>query len=93
VASLKNRNGRDRVVQRFMDKYPQTKEFEVRVMDLLLYLLPHYIREGKSYLTVAVGCTGGRHRSVALAERVAEDLENEGYKTKLVHRDIGRLSA
>jgi UPF0042 nucleotide-binding protein len=93
VASLKNRNGRDRVVQRFMDKYPQTKEFEVRVMDLLLYLLPHYIREGKSYLTVAVGCSGGLHRSVALAERVAEDLENEGYKTKLVHRDIGRLSA
>jgi RNase adapter protein RapZ len=93
VASLKNKNGRDRVVQRFMDQYPQTKEFEVRLMDLFLYLLPHYIREGKSYLTIAIGCTGGRHRSVALAERIASDLENEGYKTKLAHRDIGKLSA
>ena len=93
VASLKNKNGRDRIVQRFMDKYPQTKEFEVRLMDLILYLLPHYIREGKSYLTVAVGCTGGRHRSVALGERIADELENEGSKTKLVHRDIGKLSA
>jgi UPF0042 nucleotide-binding protein len=93
VANLKNKNGRDRIVQRFMDKYPQTKEFEVRLMDLILYLLPHYIREGKSYLTVAIGCTGGRHRSVALAERIAGDLENEGYKTKLAHRDIGKVSA
>ena len=75
-----------------MDSYPQTKEFEVRVMDLLLYLLPHYIREGKSYLTIGVGCTGGHHRSVALAERLASDLENEGYKIKLVHRDIGKQS-
>jgi RNase adapter protein RapZ len=93
VAKLKNKTGRDEGVQRFMDSYPQTKEFEVRVVDLLLYLLPHYIREGKSYLTIGIGCTGGRHRSVALAERISGDLDNEGYKTKLVHRDIGRLSA
>ena len=87
---LKHKTGRDALVQRFMDSYPQTKEFEVRVMDLLLYLLPLYLREGKSYLTIAIGCTGGRHRSVALAERIASDLSNEGYKTKLVHRDIGK---
>jgi RNase adapter protein RapZ len=93
VAKLKNKTGRDHGVQRFMDSYPQTKEFEVRVMDLLLYLLPHYIREGKSYLTIGIGCTGGRHRSVALAERLTSDLNSEGYKTKLVHRDIGRASA
>jgi RNase adapter protein RapZ len=92
VAKLKNKNGRDRAVQRFMDTYPQTKEFEVRLTDLLLYLLPHYIREGKSYLTIAIGCTGGRHRSVALAERISSDLSAEGYKTKLAHRDIGKLS-
>lgn len=92
VARLKSKTGRDRSVQKFMDSYPQTKEFEVRVMDLLLYLLPHYIREGKSYLTIGVGCTGGHHRSVALAERLASDLENEGYKIKLVHRDIGKQS-
>jgi RNase adapter protein RapZ len=93
VARLKQKTGRDAGVQRFMDKYPQTKEFEVRVVDLMLYLLPHYIHEGKSYLTIGIGCTGGRHRSVALAERIASDLQNEGYKAKLVHRDIGRLSA
>ncbi len=90
VANLKNKNGKDAPVQRFMDGYPQTKEFEVRVMDLLLYLMPHYIHEGKSYLTIAIGCTGGRHRSVALAERIASDLAGEGYKTKLSHRDIGK---
>jgi UPF0042 nucleotide-binding protein len=90
VPRLKSKTGRDRAVQRFIDKYPQTREFVARVMDLLLYLLPHYIREGKSYLTIAIGCTGGRHRSVALAERITKDLSSEGYKTKLVHRDIGR---
>jgi len=90
VANLKNKNGKDAPVQRFMDGYPQTKEFEVRVMDLLLYLMPHYTHEGKSYLTIAIGCTGGRHRSVALAERIASDLAGEGYKTKLSHRDIGK---
>jgi len=92
VAKLKSRTGRDRAVQNFMDKYPQTREFVTRLMDLLLYLLPHYIREGKSYLTIAIGCTGGRHRSVALAERIDDALSAQGYKTKLVHRDIGRVS-
>ena len=86
---LKNKTGRDNAVQRFMDSYPQTKEFMDRLLDFLLYLLPHYLREGKSYLTIAVGCTGGRHRSVALAERLVKALDNEGYKTKIVHRDIG----
>ncbi len=89
VARLKHKTGRDRAVQHFMDKYPQTKEFFDRVIDLLLYLLPHYIREGKSYLTVAIGCTGGRHRSVALAERIGQALAAEGYKAKTVHRDVG----
>jgi UPF0042 nucleotide-binding protein len=89
VARLKSKTGRDIAVQRFMDSYPQTKEFTNRVMDLLLYLLPHYIREGKSYLTIAIGCTGGRHRSVALAERIGQGLASEGYKTKIAHRDVG----
>ena len=92
VARLKSKTGRDPMVLRFMDSYPQTKEFMNRLKDLLLYLLPHYIREGKSYLTIAIGCTGGRHRSVALAEQVASALASEGYKTKLAHRDIGKPS-
>ncbi len=90
VRRLKSKTGRDQAVRRFMDHYPQTQEFVKRLMDLLVYLLPHYIREGKSYLTIAIGCTGGRHRSVALAEQISEALSREGYRTKLTHRDIGR---
>jgi UPF0042 nucleotide-binding protein len=93
VVRLKNKTGRDRAVQHFMDSYPQTKEFTDRVMDLLLYLLPQYIREGKSYLTIAVGCTGGRHRSVALAERIGKALEREGYKTKIAHRHLAHSAS
>jgi UPF0042 nucleotide-binding protein len=55
---------------------------------LLTYLIPHYIREGKSYLTIAFGCTGGKHRSVMLAESVRKSLEKRGYSAKVVHRDI-----
>ena len=90
VARLKNRTGRDVGVRRFMEAYPQTHEFMSRLMDLLLYLLPQYVREGKSYLTISIGCTGGRHRSVFLTEEVAKALVQEGYKTKVMHRDIGR---
>ncbi|HLW78853.1 MAG TPA: RNase adapter RapZ, partial [Terriglobia bacterium] len=90
VPRLKSKTGRDPAVRRFMDRYPQTEEFVKRLMDLLFYLLPHYIREGKSYLTIAIGCTGGRHRSVALAEQIGQDLGRDGYRVKLAHRDIGR---
>jgi len=90
VPRLKNKTGRDVGVHRFMDSFPQTQEFTSRLMNLLLYLLPQYVREGKSYLTIAIGCTGGRHRSVYLAEEVANVLVHEGYKTKISHRDIGR---
>ena len=90
VPELKKKTGRDATVRQFMDSYPQTREFMTRLMNLLVYLLPQYVQEGKSYLTIAVGCTGGRHRSVALAERVATDLRGEGYKTRVSHRDIGR---
>jgi UPF0042 nucleotide-binding protein len=55
---------------------------------LLAYLIPHYIGEGKSYLTVALGCTGGRHRSVMLAEVIRRSLKRRGYATKVVHRDL-----
>ncbi len=90
VPRLKNKTGRDVGVKRFMDSHPQTREFLSRLMDLLLYLLPQFIREGKSYLTIAIGCTGGHHRSVYLAEEVASALIHEGYKTKASHRDIGK---
>lgn len=90
VAGLKHKTGKDRAVQRYMDRFAQTGEFMERLANLLLYVLPHYAREGKSYLTIAFGCTGGRHRSVAMAERAVRMLHEEGYKARLTHRDIGR---
>jgi UPF0042 nucleotide-binding protein len=92
VPRLKPKTGRDPSVQRYLESFPQTREFMKRFLDLLLYLLPNYVREGKSYLTIAVGCTGGRHRSVALAEQTAKALAHEGFRTKVLHRDIGRSS-
>jgi len=56
-------------------------------------LIPHYIREGKSYLTVALGCTGGRHRSVALAETIRQGLQKKGYSAKVVHRDLDKTAS
>ena len=69
------------------------KEFIQRIGELLVYLLPHYIREGKSYLTIGFGCTGGQHRSVMIAEEVRKKLEQAGYKVKVTHRDSAPVSA
>lgn len=93
VSGLREKTGRDPAVKKFINSQSQTRELVARLSDLLFYLLPHYIREGKSYLTIAIGCTGGRHRSVAIAERIASMLEDGGYKIKISHRDIKRNSA
>ena len=90
VPELKSKTGRDAEVGRFMDQSPAAGEFLRRTSDLLLYLLPLFIREGKSYLTIAIGCTGGRHRSVLVAERLASMLASKDYATKVTHRDIAR---
>jgi UPF0042 nucleotide-binding protein len=90
IPGLKSKTGQDAVVQRYMDSFPSTREFIKHLMSLLFYLLPNYMQEGKSYLTIAIGCTGGRHRSVAMAEKVGHALAGEGYKTKVSHRDIGK---
>lgn len=79
--------GKDPKVARYIKQFPQTQEFIGRISSLLVYLLPHYIREGKSYLTIAFGCTGGQHRSVMIAEDVAKRLKKAGYRVKVVHRD------
>lgn len=90
TARLRRFTGRDPAVQKYIRSFPQTGEFLRRLEGLLIYLMPHYIGEGKSYLTIAFGCTGGRHRSVMLAESVAKSLEKRGYSTKVVHRDIDK---
>lgn len=87
VPEFRALTGRDPKVAKYIRSFPQTKEFIQRISDLLVYLLPHYIREGKSYLTIAFGCTGGQHRSVMIAEDVAKHLHKPGYRVKVVHRD------
>jgi UPF0042 nucleotide-binding protein len=79
--------GRNPQVARYILSFPQTKEFIARISELLVYLIPHYIREGKSYLTIAFGCTGGKHRSVLITEEVKKRLAKAGYNVKVVHRD------
>jgi RNase adapter protein RapZ len=93
IPRLRPFSGKDRKVARYIRSFPQTREFLRRVEGLLRYLIPHYITEGKSYLTVAVGCTGGRHRSVALAEVIAHDLQRRGYSAKIVHRDLEKSAS
>jgi UPF0042 nucleotide-binding protein len=90
VPEFRKLTGRDKKVIGYLNQFPQTKEFLDRVSDLLLFLLPHYIREGKSYLTIAFGCTGGQHRSVMIAEEMRRRLAEKGYQAKTAHRDIQR---
>ena len=89
VPALRRRTGRDRVVAQFMERDSSSREFMDRLEDYLRYVLPHYIAEGKSYLTIAIGCTGGRHRSVMIAERFKKALgEIDGARVRVRHRDI-----
>jgi UPF0042 nucleotide-binding protein len=87
VPEFRPLTGRDPRVARYIRSFPQTREFVKRISDLLVYLIPHYIHEGKSYLTIAFGCTGGQHRSVMIAEEVGKHLRRPGYRVKVVHRD------
>jgi UPF0042 nucleotide-binding protein len=88
VQEFRPLTGRHPKVAKYIRGFPQTTEFLDRITQLLQFLLPHYIEEGKSYLTVAFGCTGGQHRSVMIAEEMRKRLAKEGYRVKVVHRDI-----
>jgi UPF0042 nucleotide-binding protein len=90
VPRLKPLTGRDRPVVAYLRRTPETEGFLKRARAFLLYMLPRYIREGKSYLTVAIGCTGGRHRSVMVANALAEDLAAKGFPVKVRHRDVAQ---
>lgn len=82
--------GRNPEVARYIKRFPQTAEFIDRITELLVYLLPHYIEEGKSYLTISFGCTGGHHRSVAIADEIRRRLARAGYEVKTTHRDLAK---
>lgn len=88
VPAFRPKTGKDKQVADYVMAFPQTKEFLERTTEMLLFLLPHYIQEGKSYLTVAFGCTGGQHRSVAIAEEIRKRLERQNYRVKIAHRDM-----
>lgn len=90
VPELKERTGQDDAVREFVLDRDETREFLVRYFQLLDFLLPLYEREGKAYLTIAVGCTGGRHRSVAIAREVFAHIEAAGRWAHLTHRDIAK---
>ena len=87
IPKFKKLTGRHPSVARYIRSFPQTIEFIDRISQLLVYLLPHYIREGKSYLTIAFGCTGGHHRSVMIADQIRKNLADAGYRVKVTHRD------
>jgi UPF0042 nucleotide-binding protein len=90
VPEFREKTGKDPKVAAYIESFPQTGEFLEKVTELMLYLLPHYIKEGKSYLTVGFGCTGGQHRSVMMAEEMTKRLAKAGYQVKAVHRDSPR---
>jgi UPF0042 nucleotide-binding protein len=90
VDGLRAFDGRDARVRNFVVEHDATRGFLDRLESLLEFLLPRYQREGKAYLTIAIGCTGGRHRSVALVEELRGFLNGQGFTPTVVHRDVER---
>jgi RNase adapter protein RapZ len=90
IPAFRPYTGRHPQVAKYIRSFPQTQEFIDRISALLVYLIPHYMREGKSYLTIGFGCTGGQHRSVLIAEEVKKRLAKAGYRVKVLHRDSPR---
>ncbi len=90
VEGLRPLDGRSAAVREFLDARPEAREFLARLKELLDFLIPHYASEGKSYLTITIGCTGGKHRSVALAEQIREHFEKNGVPVSVTHRDLGK---
>ncbi len=90
VPELKPKTGLDPAVAAYIEKDPETDPFFERLLDFAGYLLPRYEKENKSYLSIGVGCTGGRHRSVYIAERLAEALRGKNYPVRVRHRDADR---
>ena len=82
--------GEDPPIVEFLSKEPEVNETIAKFTDLLIYLLPRYQREGKSYLTIGIGCTGGRHRSVMVANSVRQELKQRGFDASVTHRDMNK---
>ena len=90
IDALKDKTGLDPEVIEYLKQQPEYDTFYAKLLDFVTYLVPGYQREMKSYLTIGIGCTGGKHRSVAVGERLGMDLESRGYTVEIVHRDFKR---
>jgi len=90
VEQLRPLNGRDEEVRGFLEKEELTHQFMDHLQEFLAFLIPLYAAEGKTYLTIAIGCTGGKHRSVALSEKLGEYLERRELPHTVHHRDVGK---
>src|SRR5688500_7390308 len=90
VPELRAKTGLDDEVVAYLREQPEYEEYYRRLYDFISYLIPAYKKEMKSYLTIGIGCTGGKHRSVAIAQRLGEDLAREGHTVEIVHRDSSR---
>jgi UPF0042 nucleotide-binding protein len=93
VPDLQTLDGRDPQVVEYVHNDPLTRPFETHMEELVRFALPQYQREGKAYLNIAIGCTGGKHRSVVLAEDLAAQLRREGYRVVVRHRDAGAATS
>ena len=92
IAPMKHKTGKDALVRDFVLDASETKEFLVKLEDMLDFLIPNYIKEGKSQLDIGIGCTGGRHRSVAIADEIFRRLESKNHRAIIEHRDIEKDS-
>ena len=88
VPRLRRRSGLDPAVVAYLMRQPETAAFLRRILSLVRFVLPRHEREGRSYLTIGVGCTGGRHRSVMLANAVGAAVRKRGFPVRVVHRDL-----
>lgn len=90
VPELRNYTGLDKCVQDFVMSFEVSREMRTKMFDMIDFLLPQYIAEGKSQLNIAIGCTGGRHRSVTYTEQLFSHLSENGYKVRILHRDVNK---
>ncbi len=90
IENLRPKTGMNKEVRDYVRGFVQTREFETKLFDMMDFLIPHYIEEGKNQLIVAIGCTGGKHRSVTIAESLANHLKEKNYSTVISHRDCRR---
>jgi UPF0042 nucleotide-binding protein len=90
VQELKDKTGLDATVQDYVFQHEEWKQFREKLADLLFFLLPRFVKEGKAYLTLSIGCTGGKHRSVAITDYLEKLLKEEGFTVRSKHRDINK---